>query len=66
MAWAKFRSKIVKMDGDSGETENLNTNYNQLLKQIQNLSELQSSGAIQNADPNLQVHYLIDLLNIDN
>ena len=54
------------MDGDSGETENLNTNYNQLLKQIQNLSELQSSGAIQNADPNLQVHDLIDLLNIDN
>ena len=43
------------MEDSVGEGENLSTNYNQLLKQIQNLSELQSSGAIQNADPNLQV-----------
>ena len=48
------------MDSASGETENLNTNYNQLLKQIQNLSELQSSGAIQNADPTLQVQKLLN------
>ena len=60
MDWAKFQSKIAKMDPATGETENLNTNYNQLLKQIQNLSELQSSGAIQNADPNLQVHVCIN------
>ena len=37
------------------EGEKLNTDYNQLLKQIQNLSELQSNGTIQNADPNFQV-----------
>ena len=44
------------MDESGGENgEKLNQNYNQLLKQIQNLSEIQSSGAIQNADPNLQV-----------
>ena len=43
---------------DPGEGENLSTDYNQLLKQIQNLSELQSSGAIQNGDPNLQAIFL--------
>ena len=37
------------------EGEKLNTDYNQLLKQIQNLSELQSNGTIQNADPSIQV-----------
>ena len=37
------------------EGEKLSTDYNQLLKQIQNLSELQSNGTIQNADPNIQV-----------
>ena len=42
--------------GDGGGGENLNTNYNTLLKQIQTLSDLQNSGAIQNADPNLQVN----------
>ena len=46
------RSRHNKMD-DPGEPEN--TDYNHLLKQIQNLSDLQSTGAIQNADPNLQV-----------
>ena len=37
------------------EGEKLSTDYNQLLKQIQNLSELQSNGTIQNADPSIQV-----------
>ena len=47
--------------GDGGGGENLNTNYNTLLKQIQTLSDLQNSGAIQNADPNLQVTFIFIL-----
>ena len=41
--------------------QNLSTNYNQLLKQIENLSEIQTSGAIQNADPSLQAAYVARL-----
>ena len=49
--------------GDGGGGENLSTNYNTLLKQIQTLSDLQNSGAIQNADPNLQVTFIFILFN---
>ena len=42
-------------------SQNLSTNYNQLLKQIENLSEIQTSGAIQNADPSLQAAYVARL-----
>ena len=48
--------------GDGGGGENLSTNYNTLLKQIQTLSDLQNSGAIQNADPNLQVTFHLHII----
>ena len=47
--------------GPTPGCQNLSTNYNQLLKQIENLSEIQTSGAIQNADPSLQAAYVARL-----
>ena len=44
-----------------GGSQNASTNYNLLLKQIETLSEVQNSGAIQNADPSLQAAYVARL-----
>ena len=51
----------LNQSGNPLQTQNLSTNYNELLKQIETLSEVQTSGAIQNADPNLQAAYVARL-----
>ena len=72
LVYQHFRSNHLKctkhkMD-DPGESlkgsegaQNLSTNYNQLLKQIENLSQVQTAGAIQNAEPALQAAYVARL-----